>query len=121
MYVDGLYELSIRDAYAVPPYSECVEALAVVRAGRVLGSDRWGGIFSGTCEFDPATRQNKISLRMDVPPDGELITGFAAGPNGASFDVVAAFDDAALLASVTVQVAGHPVDVEFSFLGPLPN
>ena len=97
------------------------EALAVLRNGKILGSDRWGGIFSGSYEFDPVAGLNKVHVRIDVPPDGELITGFAAGPKGATFDIVVSLERATPKAAATVSVAGEPVDVEFSFLGPLPN
>ena len=123
MFAEGVYGLSFRGAgsAAPAPHAECVEALAILRAGKILGSDRWGGIFRGFLEFDPVARQSKICVRMDVPPDGELITGFAAGPDGASFDIVAEFGQSAPMALTTIDVAGHPVDVEFQFLGPLPN
>jgi hypothetical protein len=50
-----------------------------------------------------------------------LITGFSAGPAGAVLDIVGAVDGASPLAATVVEVAGTPVNVELTYLGPLPN
>jgi hypothetical protein len=65
--------------------------LAVLREGKVLGSDPLGAVFTGTYEFDAARQLNKVRLRLDVPADGVLVTGFSAGPSGATLDIVGAF------------------------------
>jgi hypothetical protein len=96
-------------------------ALAVLRAGKILGSDPWGGVFVGSCEFDPEARHYKVRLRFDVPPEGMLITGFSAGPTGAVLDIVGAVERAAPDATMVVEVAGAPVSVQLTYLGPLPN
>jgi hypothetical protein len=118
MLEDGIYGL----AYAVD--GECMptegSALATLRKGRILGSDPWGGVFAGSCQFDAARRLNTVKLRLDVPPDGRLITGFSAGPAGASLDIVGAFEGAAPKLSTVVEVAGAAVRVELTYLGPLP-
>jgi hypothetical protein len=88
--------------------------------GRILGSDPWGGVFSGSCRFDAAKRLNTVELRLEVPPDGRLITGFSAGPAGASLDIVCALDTTAPKIATMVEVAGAPVRVELTYLGPLP-
>ncbi len=93
----------------------------MLRDGKILGSDPWGGVFVGSCEFDPQARLNKVRLRFDVPPDGTLITGFSAGPAGAVLDIVGVLDGAAPNATTVVEVAGAPVSVKLTYLGPLPN
>ena len=95
--------------------------LAVLREGKVLGSDPLGAVFTGTYQFDPARQLNKVRLRLDVPADGVPVTGFAAGPSGATLDIVSAF--AGTLAETTsfIQIAGAPVGVQIRYLGPLPN
>jgi hypothetical protein len=55
-----------------------------------------------------------------VPPHGELITGFSAGPAGTCIDIVAAFEGGAPKPSSIVNVAGRPVRVELTYLGSLP-
>lgn len=116
---DGIYGL----AYAVEGERMPTEgsALATLRQGRILGSDPWGGMFSGSCRFDAARRLNTVELRLEVPPDGSLITGFAAGPTGASLDIVGAFADAGPKFATVVEVAGAAVQVELTYLGPLPT
>lgn len=117
MISEGIYGLS----YKGSRHDQDGEGLAVLRGGKILGSDRWGGVFTGTYKFDPVAEQNMVHVRIDIPPDGELITGFAAGSTGASFEIVAAFGRAAPKSAATVEIAGSMVDVEFAFIGPLPN
>jgi hypothetical protein len=77
-------------------------------------------VFSGSCRFDAVKRLNTVELRLEVPPDGRLITGFSAGPAGASLDIVCAFEGRAPKIATMVEVAGAPVRVELTYLGPLP-
>ena len=119
MLEDGLYGLNYTTV--CEGRSDAGSALAVLRNGKILGSDPWGGVFVGSCEFDPDAGLNKMRLQFDVPPEGTLITGFSAGPAGAVLDIVGAVDGASSLAATVVQVAGTPVNVELTYLGPLPN
>ena len=95
--------------------------LAVLREGKVLGSDPLGAVFTGTYEFDPARQLNKVRLRLDVPADGVLVTGFSAGPSGATLDIVGAFAGTSAETTAFIQIAGAPVGVQIRYLGPLPN
>ncbi len=119
MLEDGLYGLTftaIRDGGA-----DAGNALAVLRNGRILGSDPWGGVFVGSCEFDSHAGLSKVRVQFDVPPEGTLITGFSAGPAGAVLDIVGGVEGASPLAETVVEIAGTPVNVELTYLGPLPN
>jgi hypothetical protein len=118
MFEDGLYGLAYAAGRERMPGEG--SALATLRRGRIMGSDPWGGVFTGSCKFDAARHLSTIELRLDVPPNGELITGFSAGPAGASIDIVAAFEGAAPKLSSVVDVAGRQVRVEITYLGPLP-
>jgi len=118
MLKDGLYGLQYLARHEGG--ADGGSALAVLRDGKILGSDPWGGVFVGSCEFDPKARLNKVRLRFDVPPDGTLITGFSAGPSGAVLDIVGAVQNPAANAATVVEVAGAPVRVELTYLGPLP-
>ena len=75
MLEDGIYGLYFTAARACACKSESSQALAVLRDGKVLGSDPWGGVFAGSCEFDPTDRANKVRLQFGVPPEGMLVTG----------------------------------------------
>jgi hypothetical protein len=116
---DGIYGLdysAVADGAA-----EAGSALAVLRDGKILGSDPWGGVFTGSCEFDPGQRLNKVSLRFEVPPEGTLITGFSAGPSGATLEIVGAIARPAPKATAVVEVAGVPLSVQLTYIGPLPS
>lgn len=116
---DGLYGLQYRAS--CDGVSDGGNALAVLRDGRILGSDPWGGVFAGSCEFDPAACLNRVRLRFEVPPEGTLITGFSAGPDGAVLDIVGACKPASPDSALVVEVAGAPVSVRLTYLGPLPT
>ena len=119
MFDEGLYAL--RYIHSNDNQRETGGALAVLRSGKILGSDRWGGVFTGSYDFDAATETNTMHVRLSVPPNGELITGHEAGSEGTTIDIVGTFERAAPLSSSTVDVAGQPVDVELTYLGPLPT
>ncbi|MDX2258709.1 MAG: hypothetical protein NW205_07285 [Hyphomicrobiaceae bacterium] len=113
---EGLYSLS----YGVPGGAKSDTALAVLRNGKVLGSDRLGGVFSGTYEFDAVEEINRLHVRLKMPPRGTLVTGHVSGSQGEVIDILAAVERAAPLSRATVSVLGSPVEIELSFLGALP-
>lgn len=100
---------------------ETDQALAVLRNGKILGSDRHGGIFMGSYRYDRTRNLNSVHLRIEVPPDSMLVNGYATGPEGGQVEVMCHVARAAPLSHATVKVAGQPVDFEFNYLGPLPN
>jgi transcriptional regulator with XRE-family HTH domain len=116
---EGIYEFVYRGEHDGEVDGD--SALAVLRNGRILGSDRSGGLFSGSYEHDAARDTNHIHVRLQVPADGILVTGFAAGLRGASLDITATIARAAPVSSTVVEVAGRPVQIELKYLGPLPN
>lgn len=119
MFDEGLYALAYQGHDGTPPQGG--DALAVLRAGRIIGSDRWGGMFEGSYRYDPKHETNHFHVRMQVPPHGELVTGFTGGPDGATVDFVAVLDRATPVASATIEIEGQPVDLKLTYLGPLPN
>ena len=60
-------------------------------------------------------------LGFDVPPEGVLVTGFCAGPKGATLDIVGTFERTAAKMVTVVDVCGTPVEVQLTYLGPLPG
>jgi hypothetical protein len=119
MLEDGIYGLRFAASHDGEPTDG--SGLAVLRDGKVLGSDPMGAVFTGTYEFDATRQLNKVRLRLDIPADGELVTGFAAGAAGATLDVVGAFAGSSAETTVFMQIAGAPVGVQIRYLGPLPN
>ena len=82
MLEDGIYGL--RFAATRDGETDDGSGLAVLREGKVMGSDPLGAVFTGTYEFDATRQLNRVRLRLDVPADGVLVTGFSAGPSGAT-------------------------------------
>ncbi|MGD9785742.1 MAG: helix-turn-helix domain-containing protein [Hyphomicrobiaceae bacterium] len=116
---EGLYNVEYWPNQA--KQGESGSALAVLRNGKILGSDRFGGVFVGSYQFDAAKEVNAVHLRMHVPPEGVLVTGFAAGSDGATVDIVGSFARAAPVTRARAEVAGRAVEVQMTYLGPLPN
>jgi len=116
---EGIYSLSCRakDSENFAAQS----SLAVLRNGKILGSDRQGSLFTGSYEYDSTSQRNRMHVRFQVPPNGVIFTGSGAGPGGAVVDIVGAFDRAAPTAQATVDVEGEAVELRLTYLGPLPN
>ena len=117
MLQDSLYDLSYRIGETSAPSTGY--GLASLRNGRILGSDRWGGVFSGSYRFDADRGVGEIQVRLNAPPDGVLITGLPSGPDGLALDLVAEFKGDTPGTSAVVNVGGCPVAVEFSYIGQI--
>ncbi len=96
-------------------------AVAVLRSGRIVGADRHGGVFRGSYDFDPASSLNTLHLRLEVPPFGVLVNGVSGGNKGLSIDIVGSFKRAAPTTKTTVSVADVPIEIELTYVEPLPN
>jgi len=118
---DGVYGLVLESRLPDAPgdASERSDGLVVLRAGRVLGSDRNGGVFRGRYHFDAACGETHFEVQLAIPPNGVLVTGFAAGPEGALVDVSGRFKQSMPVLSSVVDLAGVPVAVELQFMGRL--
>jgi len=95
------------------------EGLAVLRRGRIVGSDAFGGVFAGRCLYDPAHDETVVTVRVAVPPHGILLTGFEAGSRGAVVEVSGRFQSPCPVSSAVVDVGGAPVAVELRYVGAL--
>lgn len=115
---EGLYGLDYMAASHIP--NVIGSGLAVLRAGKIIGTDRCGSVFIGACEYDRQHCVSRVSVRMQVPPDGELVTGAPTGADGAMIDIVAAIEPGSD-GRLTVEVAGKPVTVTLTYIGPLPH
>jgi hypothetical protein len=118
-FADGLYSLTFSTAKPSTEMPSQRSAVAMLRAGRIIGSDAEGGKFEGTYRFDTARQTNHFHVWLRVPPTGRLITGGDMGEDGAVVEVTAEVDKADPLTSTVVQVAGRPLGVTFAYLGPI--
>jgi hypothetical protein len=117
---DGVYGLSfeIRGA-AGSCSSDRGDGLAVLRGGRILGSDRHGGVFRGRYHYDATRGEAVVEVRLAIPPNGVLLTGLEAGPEGSFLDVAGRFPPPRPVSSAVIDLGGAPVAVELRFVGPL--
>lgn len=116
---EGIYSLDYTGEHMGERGSD--SALAMLRNGRILGSDRFGVVFAGCLEADAAQGRNTVRLHLQVPPEGVLVNGFTAGPAGALVEIVAALEETMTGDTGCVEVAGRPVEIRLTYLGPLPN
>lgn len=116
---DGVYALDYRGEAAGEAASG--DALAVLRHGRIVGSDRLGGTFTGSYDFDPSSQTNTLHVRLAVPPGGTLVNGFSSGPDGTTLEIVGRFDRAAPVSKTSIEIAGKPVELKLTYIGPIPN
>lgn len=119
MLQDGIYALEYRGLRGRHGNSD--GALAVLRDGRILGSDYFGGVFAGHYLRDERACRETILLRMRVPPDGELVNGFSAGPEGALIEIVASFECGSGDRGARIDVAGRPIEIKLTYLSPPAN
>lgn len=121
MLKDGLYELYYRAE--TDPDSGYDSLLLALRKGAILGSDRWGGVVTGRCEFDAATAQHQINVKLLVPPGGMLVTDQVPRIRGDSIDVAITLGTTGATSAQCglVDVGGQQVRVELKFKGPVPG
>ena len=119
MLSDGIYRINYCAPFGAEEYSDC--ALAVLRDGEILRSDKHGGLYLGTYEGEPATGRERIRLRLEIPPGGVLVTGAVHNCAGNFLDIETAFDKQTAPYRVVIEVSGRPVAIELVYLGPLPN
>ncbi|MEQ1695079.1 MAG: hypothetical protein ABL901_04485 [Hyphomicrobiaceae bacterium] len=118
---DGLYELYYRSE--AEPDGGYESLLLALRNGNVLGSDRWGGVFTGRCDFDRATHEHRINVRLLVPPGGMLVTDASPRLLGDQIDVTLTLGRSRDISRSCglVDVGGQQVRVELQFKGPVPG
>ncbi len=118
---DGLYSLRYR------PHGQPIEpgadgdGIALLKAGRIVGSDTGGGKFEGSYRFDSVRQTFHFRVWLRVPPEGQLMTGLDPGQAGSLVEVVAELDRPDPFSSTVVHVEGRPLNVTMAYLGPLPG
>lgn len=99
--------------------SPCDDALIVVRDGSIIGADRHGGVYTGS-QYPTGGALDGVRVQMTVPPSGEMVTGAIAGAEGAVINIISRLDPTRDVQTATIDVAGNPVAISVSYLGPLP-
>ncbi len=121
MLPDGIYGLSFEIGCSASSGADTArgDGLAVLRGGRIVGSDPNGGLFKGHCRYDAGCGEAVIQVQLAIPPNGVLLTGLQAGPEGAFIDVSGRFPPATPVSSAVVDVGGAPLRVELRYVGRL--
>lgn len=101
--------------------TEFGDALAFLRDGTILGSDRWGGLITGSYDIDETRKAAVVRVRFEIPPGGELVTGFAPGPSGGSVECYSEVPLAAPETTAVFEVKGQRLGVTLTYLGPAPG
>lgn len=114
---EGLYSISYQTTGESAGHSG--DAVALVRDGRLIGADGWGGKFEGTYRFDSARRTYHFHMWLRMPPAGEAVTGASCDDQGALIEVEAELDPPDPLASAVARLDGRPVELTLAYLGPL--
>jgi transcriptional regulator with XRE-family HTH domain len=116
---DGLYSLRYRPQGH--PLASGVEGdgIALLKAGRIVGSDTGGGKFEGSYRFDSTRQTFHFRVWLRVPPQGQLMTGLETKHAGSLLEVVAEFDRPDPFSSTVAHVEGRPLAVTMAYLGPL--
>ena len=114
---DGVYELFYRHDDVSNPSSDSL--LLVMRQGQLLGADRWGGLISGHCRFDPSTGRHRFDVVFDAPAHGTLVTGNAPPSAAQPIELVTDVPDTGR-ATGTIDLFGASVTLELQYRGPLP-
>lgn len=114
---EGLYSISYQTSGETGAHGG--DAVALVREGRLIGADGWGGKFEGTYRFDSTRRTYHFHIWLRVPPVGEAVTGACRDDQGALIEVEAELDPPDPLASAVARLDGQPVGLTLAYLGPL--
>jgi hypothetical protein len=119
MLKNGLYRLDFRDID--DDTLESADTLAVLRNGRILGSDPLGGVFSGHYEAQTADASSSIDLQMQVPPDSTLVTGHTTESRQKLFAIKGTLAPSPTGAQADVTVLGRKLRVGLTYLGSVPQ
>jgi len=118
MLSEGVYKVVYFDDEQ--PSAAFEPMLLILRSGAVTASDALGGVYFGEFESG-ANGLLRLTGSADIPPDGELVTGYVAGADGATVPLSIEISPESMQRRQTVTVGGRPVEVEISYLGPLPE
>jgi hypothetical protein len=121
MLLEGLYRVRYPEAAHAGAPGTGTGALAILRNGRIFGSDRNGGVFNGNYNADTVSGCNALQLTFEVPPQGALITGLLAGSAGTTLLIEGHIAEDESEHVAFLDVGGKIIQVRLTYLGPLPN
>ncbi len=119
MFVDGIYEIAFARRNRSPRAGD--RAILVCRDGTLFGADPRGRVYRGTLHpiAKRAMRKSFLSAFYESPPRSRPPTRTAATRRNA-VPVSGEIDSSARSQSARVLVGRKAVDIEITYIGPLP-
>jgi hypothetical protein len=112
---DGVYQI----LYSGSAYQ--ARGVFVYRNGAFIGVGQSGAIYEGTYRSEPGNAIVRFDGCVRFPPGTELVTGPIAGAEG----MVIPFKGSALApapdASFSISLDGQSVDLQMTFVSPIPG
>ncbi len=118
---DGLYGLRYGPPGAPLNPGIVGDGIALLKAGRIVGSDAGGGKFEGSYQFDSGRQTFHFRVWLRVPSEGQLMTDLEPANAGSLLEVIADLDRPDPFASTVAHVEGRPLSLTLAYLGPLPG
>jgi hypothetical protein len=120
MFVDGIYEIAFaRRSRSIRAGDG---AVLICRDGTLFGADPRGRIYRGTLHpiAKRAIRKSFLSAFYESPPRSRRTTRNAAAMTRNAVRVSGEIDPSARSQSITIFVGRKAVDIEITYVGPLP-
>lgn len=115
---EGIYAVAYRSAAS----DEDGRGIAVLRSGKLSGSDTEGILFTGSYRHDRAKGCNWIHLRLGAARfDGAGIGAEIGVPEAGSIETSFALPATQPVSSGSAVIAGEVYEIELRLLGPLPD
>ena len=114
---DGLYELFYRAASS--PEGSFESMMLVLRSGRILAADQWGGVYLGRCDYNAKTRNHHIDVQFHIPEGGVLVTDDAPRQSASHIHIDTDIGDGE--GPTRIQIDGREVIMTLKFKGPAPS
>jgi hypothetical protein len=120
MIVDDLFEI-VR-AKPRRPAPATGRLILVCRGGRLFGADPKGRVYTGRLETErrSVVRLSILTGTYEIPIRRPAMRRLHAQHPNVHVSVTGAIDPSAQVQSTTICVGGRPIDVEITYLGPLP-
>lgn len=119
--VDGLFEI-IRARLGQPaPATD--RLILICRDGRLFGADPKGRVYTGELQALPKDAVRKSALRgtYEIPLKRRSPRGFMPRDPSFRVPITGEIDPFARSQNATVLIGGKEIDIQITYLGPLPQ
>jgi len=120
--VEGLFEIA--PVLGRQPSTGVDRVILVCRAGRLFGADPAGRVYTGVLKANPKKIVMRSSLKVACQGGPHRRRPMARQPSRRAVTTVGIsgeIDPGARRQNTTIFVGGRPVDIEITYLGPLPK